>query len=167
MLRNFKTYSLKSFQTYVTMLLTLDTMLYIVSPGPFILKLKVCTFWPPFYSQVVFIWYDYHMVLVFFWLISPGIILSRSVLSQMASSPSFLRLNMASIRHMSRQGSRGSAGDYQADEQAGVARLSWRVSGRWAGRCRAAHLASIRQMSRQVLHGSAGDYQADEQAGVA
>ena len=26
---------------------------------------------------------------------------------------------------MSRQRSRGSAGDYQADEQAGVARLSW------------------------------------------
>ena len=24
----------------------------------------------------------------------------------------------------------GSAGEYQADEQAGVARLSWRVSGR-------------------------------------
>ena len=29
-----------------------------------------------------------------------------------------------------RQVSRGSAGEYQADEQAGVARLSWRVSGR-------------------------------------
>ena len=28
------------------------------------------------------------------------------------------------------QMSRGSAGEYQADEQAGVARLSWRVSGR-------------------------------------
>ena len=27
-------------------------------------------------------------------------------------------------------GSRGSAGEYQADERAGVARLSWRVSGR-------------------------------------
>ena len=26
--------------------------------------------------------------------------------------------------------SRGSAGEYQADERAGVARLSWRVSGR-------------------------------------
>ena len=39
-----------------------------------------------------------------------------------------------------------------------IARLSWRVSGRWAGRCRAAHLASIRQMSRQVSYGSAGDY---------
>ena len=29
---------------------------------------------------------------------------------------------------MSRQVSRGSAGEYQADEEAGVARLSWRVS---------------------------------------
>ena len=65
-----------------------------------------------------------------------------------------------------RQESRGSAGDYQADEQAGVARLPWRVSGRCAGRCRAAPLASIRQMSRQVSRVSAGDYEADEQAGV-
>ena len=31
---------------------------------------------------------------------------------------------------MSRQVSRGSADEYQADEQAGVARLRWRVSGR-------------------------------------
>ena len=31
---------------------------------------------------------------------------------------------------MSRQVSRGSAGEDQADERAGVARLSWRVSGR-------------------------------------
>ena len=58
--------------------------------------------------------------------------------------------------------SRGSAGDYQADERAGVARLSWRVSGRWAGRCHAAQLAIIRQMSGQVSRGSAGEYQADE-----
>ena len=36
---------------------------------------------------------------------------------------------LASIRQMSGQVSRGSAGEYQADEQAGVARLSWRVSG--------------------------------------
>ena len=28
------------------------------------------------------------------------------------------------------QNSQGSAGEYQADEQAGVARLTWRVSGR-------------------------------------
>ena len=31
-------------------------------------------------------------------------------------------------KQMSRQVSRGSAGDYQADEQAGVARLSWGVT---------------------------------------
>ena len=37
---------------------------------------------------------------------------------------------LASIRQMSGQGSRGSAGEYQADERAGVTRLSWRVSGR-------------------------------------
>ena len=37
---------------------------------------------------------------------------------------------LASIRQMSRQVSRGSAGEDQADEQAGVARLRWRVSGR-------------------------------------
>ena len=36
---------------------------------------------------------------------------------------------LASIRLMSGQVSRGSAGEYQADERAGVARLSWRVSG--------------------------------------
>ena len=36
---------------------------------------------------------------------------------------------LASIRQMSRQGSRGSAGKYQADEQAGVPRLRWQVSG--------------------------------------
>ena len=33
------------------------------------------------------------------------------------------------LRQMSGQVSRGSAGEYQADEQAGVAGLSWRVSG--------------------------------------
>ena len=70
---------------------------------------------------------------------------------------------LASIRHMCWQVSRGYAGEYQADEQAGVARLRWRVSGRLAGRCLAAQLASIRQMSRQVSRGSAGEYQADEQ----
>ena len=32
---------------------------------------------------------------------------------------------LASIRQMSGQVSRGSAGEYQADERAGVARLSW------------------------------------------
>ena len=34
------------------------------------------------------------------------------------------------IRQMSGQVSLGSAGDYQADERADVAGLSWRVSGR-------------------------------------
>ena len=32
-------------------------------------------------------------------------------------------------KQMSGQVSRGSAGEYQADERAGVTRLSWRVSG--------------------------------------
>ena len=58
---------------------------------------------------------------------------------------------------MSGQVSRGSAGEYQADERAGVARLSWRVSGRGAGTCRAAQLASIRQMTGHVSRGSAGE----------
>ena len=68
---------------------------------------------------------------------------------------------------MSRPEYRDSAGDYQADEQAGVARLNWRVSGRRAGMCREAQLAIMKQMSKQVLRGSAGEYEADEQAGVA
>ncbi len=57
---------------------------------------------------------------------------------------------LASIRQMSGQVSRGSAGEYQADERAGVAQL-----------------ASIRLMSGQVSRGSAGEYQANERAGVA
>ena len=40
------------------------------------------------------------------------------------------RASLARIRQMSGQVSRGSGGEYQADERAGVARLSWRVSGR-------------------------------------
>ena len=67
---------------------------------------------------------------------------------------------------MSRQVSRGSAGDYQADEQAGVTRLSWPQSSRRSGRCRPAPLAIINQMNRQVSSGSVFDYQADEQACV-
>ena len=74
---------------------------------------------------------------------------------------------MAIINQVSRQVSRGSACDYQADEQAGVTWLSWPQSSRRAGRCRVAQLAYNKQMSRQVSRGSAGDYQADEQAGVA
>ena len=37
------------------------------------------------------------------------------------------------VKQMSRQVSRGSAGEYQADDRAGVARLSWRVSGKYSG----------------------------------
>ena len=68
---------------------------------------------------------------------------------------------------MSSQVSRGSAGEYQADEQAGVARLSSLLSRRLAGMCRWSQLAINKQKSRQVSQGSAGDYQSDEQAGVA
>ena len=60
----------------------------------------------------------------------------------------------------------GSGVDYQADEQAGVTRLTWPQLSRRAGRCRAAQLAYIKQMSMQVSRGSVFDYQADEQAGV-
>ena len=67
---------------------------------------------------------------------------------------------------MNRQVSRGSAGEYQADEQGGVARVRWRLSGRCARMCREAQLASVSQMSGQKSRGSAGEYQADEQAGV-
>ena len=73
---------------------------------------------------------------------------------------------LTTIKQMSRQVSRGSGGDYQADEQAGVEQLHWRLSGRRAGRCRAAQLAITKQMSRQVSRGSFVYYQADEQAGV-
>ena len=51
-----------------------------------------------------------------------------------SSSASVLPMNIQ------RQEYRDSAGDYQVDEQAGVARLRLRVSGRWAGRSRAAHV---------------------------
>ena len=61
---------------------------------------------------------------------------------------------LPSIRQISGQVSRGSAGEYQADEQAGVA----------PGRNRAAQLAIVKQMSRQVSRGSAGEYQAYERA---
>ena len=71
------------------------------------------------------------------------------------------------IKQMSRQVSRDSAGNYQKDEQAGIARLICRLLKRCAGRCRAAQLAIIKQMSMQVSRGSVVDYQADEPAGVA
>ena len=70
---------------------------------------------------------------------------------------------MAIIKQMSRQVSRSSGGDYQADEKAGVEQLRWRLSGRRAGRCRAAQFSLSKQMNRQVSRLSAGDFQADEQ----
>ena len=54
---------------------------------------------------------------------------------------------LAIIKQMNRQVSRGSAVDYQADERA---------------MCRGSLLAIIKQMSLQVSRGSDGDYQADE-----
>ena len=89
---------------------------------------------------------------------------------------------MSIIKQMNRHVSRASVGDYQADEQAGAARLSCPQSSRGAGRCRAAQLAYIKErsrkvsrgsvfdyqvMNRQVSQGSAGYYQGDEQADVA
>ena len=71
------------------------------------------------------------------------------------------------IKQINRQVSWGSAGHSQADEQAGVALLSWRFSSRGAGRCRGGQPEIMKQKSRQEYRGSAGDYQADEQAGVA
>ena len=71
------------------------------------------------------------------------------------------------IKQMNRQVSRGSGCDYQADEQAGVEQLRWRLSGRRAGRCRVAQLSIIKQMIRLVSRGSAGHSKAEEQAGVA
>ena len=74
---------------------------------------------------------------------------------------------LATVKQKSRQVSRGSAGVYQAHEQAGVVRFSFRLSSKRTGRYGGAQLATVKQMSRQVSRGSAGDYQADEQAGVA
>ena len=51
---------------------------------------------------------------------------SDDVIRQMGRQVS--RGSLAIIKQMSRQVSRGSAGDYEADEQAGVSRLSWRLS---------------------------------------
>ena len=57
---------------------------------------------------------------------------------------------METIKQMSRKVPRGSGGDYQAEEQAGVEQLRWRLSGRQAGRSLAAHLQTIKQMYRKV-----------------
>ena len=51
-----------------------------------------------------------------------------SIIKQMSGQVPLTQL--AIIKQMSGQVSRGSAGDYQADERAGVTRLSWRLSGR-------------------------------------
>ena len=52
-------------------------------------------------------------------------------MAQMASnkqmSRQVFRAQLSIIKQMSWQVSCGSAGEYQADEQAGVPRLSWRV----------------------------------------
>ena len=58
---------------------------------------------------------------------------------------------MAIIQQMIGQVLRGSAGDYQADERAGVA---------WI-------IGDYQTDEGQVSRGSAGDYQSDERAGVA
>ena len=47
--------------------------------------------------------------------------------------PAVQETRVQSLSQMSGQVSRGSAGKYQADDQAGVARLTWRVSGRLTG----------------------------------
>ena len=62
--------------------------------------------------------------------------------------------------------SRGSASDYQADEQAGVG-AQMASNKQMSGQVSRAQLSIIKQMSWQVSCGSAGEYQADEQAGVA
>ena len=71
---------------------------------------------------------------------------------------------LAIIKQMTSQVSRGSAGDYQADDLSGVVRLSRRLSSRIAGRFPVAQLATVKQMNRQVSCSSAVDYQADEEA---
>ena len=54
---------------------------------------------------------------------------------------------------MSRQLSRGSAGEYQADEQVGVARLRWRVSDRKSTRLNSSHttVSRIRLLLHQMI----------------
>ena len=51
-----------------------------------------------------------------------------AIIKQMSRQVSSAQL--AKVKQMNRQVSRGSAVDYEADEQAGVARLSWLISGR-------------------------------------
>ena len=70
------------------------------------------------------------------------------------------------VKQMSRQESRRSAGNYQADEHAGITQLSWQLSSRGAGGNHAAQLAVIKQISRQKSRSSAQNNQADEQPGI-
>ena len=51
-----------------------------------------------------------------------------AIIKQMSRQVS--RGSAVDYQQMSRQVSNGSAGDYQADEQAGVARFSWRLLSR-------------------------------------
>ena len=54
---------------------------------------------------------------------------------------------LAIIKQVSRQESHGSAGRSQADEQAGITQLIWKLSSSLAGRNYAAHLAIVKQMT--------------------
>ena len=73
---------------------------------------------------------------------------------------------LAIIKQLSRQESRSSAGNCQADEQTGITQLSSQLSSRGADRNHAAQLAVIKEMSRQESCSSAGNNPADEQPGI-
>ena len=73
---------------------------------------------------------------------------------------------LAIIKKVSRQESRSSAGNYQADHQAGTTKLRWQLSSRGADRNHAAQLAFIKEMSKQESCRSAGNNPADEQPGI-
>ena len=66
---------------------------------------------------------------------------------------------LAIIKQLCRQESHGSAGNCQANEQAGIMQLSWQLSSKCAGRNNAAHPAIVKELSRQESLSSAGpDY---------
>ena len=65
---------------------------------------------------------------------------------------------------MSMQVLRSSAGNYQADEQAGIKQLSWQLSSKGAVRNHAAQLAVIKQLSRQEKRSSVGPDDVTEHA---
>ena len=60
---------------------------------------------------------------------------------------------LAIIKHVTRQESRSSAGNCQADEPAGITQLRWQLSCRWAARNQAAQQALITWLCR---HWSSG-----------